>query len=184
VRRLLLLLAAWFLIHSLLIVINGFRDEGRPADVALILGSKVHRGGELSSGLERRLQKGVELYRKHLVKALIVSGGLGREGFQEADVMRDYLLKQGVPDQDILVDRNGDNTRLSAIHTRRILVDRNWHSAIAVTQYYHITRAKLALREEGVQDVTGAHADYRFAITDPWSIAREWVGYYAYLVGR
>ena len=55
-------------------------------------------------------------------------------------------------------------------------------SVIAVSQYYHVTRTKLALRKFGVRSVYGAHARMGPELRDPYSLLREIVGYYYYLV--
>lgn len=96
--------------------------------------------------------------------------------------MRAILVRSGVPERAIIVDRAGNNTRLTAIHTRRLMQERGWQSAVVISQYYHVPRAKLALRQEGVPYVSGAAAEYRFACTDPLSIIREFAGFYTYLV--
>jgi vancomycin permeability regulator SanA len=160
--------------------LDGFKAPRLPADMAVVLGSKVQKDGTPSSGLQRRLEKARDLYRKGAVKAIFVSGGRGSEGFEEADVMRDVLIQSGVPAGVIIVDRVGNNTRLTAMHAHRIMQERGWQSAVVISQYYHVPRAKLALRQEGVARVSGAAAEYRFAWTDPISILREFAGFYAY----
>jgi vancomycin permeability regulator SanA len=163
-------------------LIDGFSAPRLPADVAVVLGSKVHPDGTPSSGLQRRLERALDLYRKGAVKAIFVSGGRGSEGFDEADVMRNILIQNGVPADSILVDRAGNNTRLTAIHTRKTMQARGWQSAVVISQYYHVPRAKLALRQQGVPHVSGAAAEYHFAWTDPLSIVREFAGFYSYLL--
>ena len=96
--------------------------------------------------------------------------------------MRDVLIRSGVPAGAIIVDREGNNTRLTAIHARRIMQERGWQSAVVISQYYHVPRAKLALRQEGVAHVSAAAAEYRFAWTDPLSIVREVAGFYSYMI--
>jgi vancomycin permeability regulator SanA len=162
--------------------LDGFRAPRLPADVAVVLGSKVQRDGSPSSGLQRRLERALELYRKGAIQAIFVSGGRGSEGFEEADVMRGILVRSGVPVDAIIVDRAGNNTRLTAMHAHQIMQARGWQSAVVISQYYHVPRAKLALRQEGVTQVSGAAAEYRFAWTDPLSILREFAGFYTYLV--
>lgn len=176
------ILLAWLFLHVCYMLLDGFRSPQLPADVAVVLGSKVHRDGTPSSGLQRRLERARDLYREGAVKAIFVSGGRGSEGFEEADVMRNILIQNGVPAGSILVDRAGNNTRLTAIHTRETMQARGWQSAVVISQYYHVPRAKLALRQQGVPHVSGAAAEYRFAWTDPLSIVREFAGFYAYLV--
>jgi vancomycin permeability regulator SanA len=175
------ILLGWLFVHVCYMLLDGFRPPVLPADVAVVLGSKVHPDGMPSSGLQRRLERALDLYRKGAVRAVFVSGGRGSEGFEEADVMRAILIQSGVPASAIIADRAGNNTRLTAIHTRRLMQERGWQSAIAISQYYHVPRAKLALRQEGVPHVSGAAAEYRFAWTDPLSILREFAGFYTYL---
>ena len=96
--------------------------------------------------------------------------------------MRGVLVQSGIPADAIVVDRAGNNTRLTAIHAHQIMQARGWQSAVVISKYYHVPRAKLALRQEGVAHVSGAAAEYRFAWTDPLSILREFAGFYVYLV--
>ncbi len=95
--------------------------------------------------------------------------------------MRNILIQNGVPADSILADRAGNNTRLTAIHAHEMMQARGWQSAVVISQYYHVPRAKLALRQQGVPHVSGAAAEYRFAWTDPLSIVREFAGFYSYL---
>ncbi|MEP6930142.1 MAG: YdcF family protein, partial [Flavobacterium sp.] len=94
----------WFIGHTIFIIADGLHDNGKNADVAVILGSKVNEDGTLSERLEKRLECGLDLYRKHRVKKIIVSGGLGKEGFYEGDKMKAFLIANKVPDSLIIVD--------------------------------------------------------------------------------
>ena len=50
---------------------------------------------------------------------------------------------------------------------------------IVITQFYHISRAKLALKKVGIKNVGGASPDY-FESRDFYSLFREFFGYYKY----
>jgi vancomycin permeability regulator SanA len=179
-RWFVLVAVSTILLHIVWLIADGFRPPVLPADVVIVLGSKVHPDGKPSSGLQRRLERAQQLFRLGAVQAIIVSGGRGVEGFQEADVMRRVLMQAGVPADKIITDRTGNNTRLTAIHGASIMHSHSWHSAVVVSQYYHVPRAKMAFRQEGIRQVSGAAAEYRFAWTDPISILRECAGLYAY----
>lgn len=183
-RWFLAVVSALSLLHIGYLLADGFHPPALPADVAIVLGSKVHPDGQPSSGLQRRLERAVQIFRAGGVKAIIVSGGRGVEGFEEACVMRDVLARSGIPPDKIITDRTGNNTRLTAIHTAEIMKANHWRSAVVISQYYHLPRAKLALRQQGIRQVSGAAAEYRFAWTDPISIIRECAGFYAYLLNR
>ena len=55
-----------------------------------------------------RADKGIWLYEEQKVEKVLVSGGIGYLNTDrttpEAFKMRDYLLSQGIPDKDILVE--------------------------------------------------------------------------------
>jgi len=178
----LLVFPLWFLIHVVYIVADGLTDEIAPTDAAVVLGNTVGPDGQPSNRLRARLEKAVELYDKKLVAKIIVSGGFGAEGFEEAGVMRDYLIAKNIPAEDIILDREGYNTYKTAVSTRAIMEANNFRSVTIVSQYFHITRTRLAFQKLGIENVSAAHADY-FELRDIYSIFREFTGFYTYLLG-
>lgn len=104
-------LAAWVLVHTLIITCDGLHNNHKRADIGVILGNKVNEDGTLSERLTQRLACGLALYRSGRVPRLLVSGGLGKEGFYEATKMQDYLRAHGVPDTTIIVDNAGNTTQ-------------------------------------------------------------------------
>lgn len=172
-----------FLLAAALIASDGLRDEIHPADVAIVPGNTVERDGRPSARLQARLDKAVELYRRGLFGHVIVSGGVGAEGFDEAEVMKRYLISRGVPGDLIVADGGGATTYLTARNAAGLMKVNGWRSALIVSQYFHITRTRLAVEGYGVGPVYSAHADY-FEPRDLYSLMREVVGYGAYLVRR
>ncbi|WP_243643851.1 YdcF family protein [Paenibacillus pinisoli] len=175
------ILVSWFIIHSVLIILDGLTDELKPVDVAVVLGNKVELNGQPSERLKARLDRTVELYEEEYFPMVIVSGGIGSEGFDEAKVMKAYLVDQGIPGNKIFEDNNGYNSYMTAQNANRIMKELELDSAMIVTQYYHVTRTKLAFRKMDVSDVYGAHARF-FEIRDVYSIIREFPAYYKYLI--
>jgi vancomycin permeability regulator SanA len=187
IRKILLIafavLVAVFVLSALFIVADGLSDNLHRADVAIVPGNTVNPDGLPSPRLRSRLDKAVEVYTWGLVSSLIVSGGVGREGFDEAAVMKRYLIDQGVPPTHIVVDSFGSTTCQTAKNASRLMKEHGWESAMVVTQYFHVSRTKLALRQNGVSSVSSAHARF-FELRDLYSIAREVVGVPAYLLGH
>jgi len=99
----------------------------------------------------------------------------------EAEAMKRYLVEHGVPADAVVEDRGGENTYLTARFTADYMQQHGLRSVIAVSQYYHISRSKLALRRFGIAEVRGAHAAMVLEPREPWSLLRELVGYYTYL---
>ena len=181
--RIILAIAAALVLTVLLatgaLVWDGLRDEVGQADVALVLGNTVHPDGTPSRRLAARLDRTLELYRSGYFPLILVSGGMGREGHDEAVVMRDYLVQRGVPVEAILVDSEGLNTFASARKTKQLMKERGLSKALVITQYFHIPRSRLALRKFGIPTVYSAHARY-FEGRDLYSIPREVAGMLTY----
>ena len=159
----------------------GLTDEIYQSDVAVVLGNTVEKNGLPSPRLQARLDKTIELYQKGLFANIIVSGGTGIEGFDEAVVMRQYLINQGIPEACIYLDRAGNTTNLTAKNASEIMKRNNWHSAMIISQYFHISRTRLAFTHSGISPVYSAHANY-FEIRDFYSIFREVIGYFSYIL--
>lgn len=179
-RNTVLALFLLVLLQVVLIVGDGLIDEPvSKANVAVILGTKVNKDGSLSARLKARLDKGLQLYNDSLIRQIYVSGGLGKEGHYEGTVMANYLITQGVPSAAIAIDNEGINTRNTALNFTSDFPEET--AAVVVSQYFHVSRCKLAFRQLGVTDVEGVHCSH-FEWRDPYSSLRELVGYYKYLL--
>lgn len=171
------ILAAWVLVHTLVITWDGLRDDQQRADLGVVLGNKVNEDGTLSQRLTQRLACGLALYRSGRVPRLLVSGGLGKEGFYEGTKMRDYLRAHGVPNSAIIVDNAGNNTEQTVRNTARLQPVLHFRSVLVVSQFYHISRTKLLFRQAGFTSVSSASPLY-FEWRDIYSLLREFVAYY------
>jgi vancomycin permeability regulator SanA len=170
-----------FTLAATLIVADGLTDDIHAADVAIVPGNTVEKDGRPSARLSARLDQTVALYRQGLFPNVIVSGAVGSEGFDEAQVMKRYLVENGVPEGSIHIDSGGATTHLTARNASRMMGENGWQSALVVSQYFHVPRTRLALKRSGVAPVFSAHAQY-FELRDVYSIAREVVGYGTYLL--
>ncbi|WP_178139321.1 YdcF family protein [Desulfovibrio litoralis] len=159
------------------------------ADIAVVLGSMVHYEGRPSKQLKARLDTAYELYKKNCYKTIIVSGGLDPRGNDEALVMRNYLVKKGIPKQNIIMDNQGNNTRATATNLKNIIQNNKLlndfktekqPSVAIISQFFHLPRTKLTFEQEGFKVNTTAYPKSFFA-RDLYSIAREGVAYPAYL---
>jgi vancomycin permeability regulator SanA len=175
------LLAVWVLVHTLLITWDGLHNSQQRADIAVILGNKVNEDGTLSERLTQRLACGLALYRSGRVGRLLVSGGLGKEGFYEGDKMREYLRAHGVPDTAIIVDNAGNTTQQTVRNTARLQPVLHFRSVLVVSQFYHLSRTKMLFRQAGFTEVSGASPIY-FELRDGYSLLREFAAYYQALL--
>ncbi len=169
------LIMLWFIGHSIFIITDGLSCNNNKADIALILGTTVNEDGTLSERLKNRLDCGLKLYK---TKKIIVSGGLGKEGYFEGDIMKQYLIHQGVPDTSIIIDNNGNNTRLSVLNTIKLKDSLHFNSVTVVSQYFHVSRAKMLFKKHHFININSCSPSY-FEYRDVYSIVREFFAYYS-----
>jgi vancomycin permeability regulator SanA len=167
------------LIAAVCITVDGLRDRIPISDLAIVPGNTIDPDGSPSKRLRGRLDKAIELYRAKRCTAILVSGALGREGFDESEVMKIYLLKQGVDSRHIFIDHQGTTTFETARFAAQLIRERGFKNPIVVTQFFHVPRCKLALKKWGISQVGSAHADY-FELRDAYSTFREVFAYGAY----
>lgn len=158
---------------------DGLHDEIGTADLGVVLGNTVNADGSPSPRLAARLDRTLELYQQGAFPRVLVSGALGKEGHDEAQVMRDYLVARGIPAAQILVDSDGRTTFATAKNTQALMRLHRLQSVLVVTQYFHVPRTKLAMRRFGIGKVYSAHA-HHFETRDLYSMVRELVGYLSY----
>ena len=170
-----------FAIASGLIIWDGLTDELGKADVGILFGNQVLPSGEPSARLLSRLEKAVELYNDNYFEMIIVSGGLGKEGHDEALVMKDHLISEGIPETNILVDSDGLNTYMTIANTLPIIEENDFNSVMVISNYFHIPRIKMACNRFGIETVYSGHAHY-FGLRDVYSITREIIAYGYYMV--
>jgi SanA protein len=125
-------------------MVLGTRDDvttvadAEPAQAAIVLGARAYPGGGMSRMLHDRVERAAELYKAGKVSKVIVSGDHGTWAYDEPGTMRDALVADGVPPQDVFTDHAGFDTWSTMRRAREVFgVER----AIVVTQGFHLSRA-------------------------------------------
>ncbi len=122
-----------------------------PGDVILVLGAQVKEDGSLSVALERRLTLALAEYRAQ-PRPIITCGGQGsNEPAPEGDVMRAWLLSQGVPAEHVTPESASTSTRENLGFARQIMAERGFQTALVVTSDYHVARALSLCKQLGIQ---------------------------------
>jgi len=167
----------------LILSLSGLREDNLNYDVAVVLGNKVELDGTPSTRLAGRLDRALTLWNEKRVSKIIVSGGTGVEGFDEAAVMRDYLVERGVPEGVVINDAEGVNTWATAMNTRELMDEGDMISVVAVSQFFHCARCRLALKRAGCDEVSSSYARY-VELRDFYAVIRELPGYVSYFLGK
>ena len=127
------------------------KDEAQQADAIIILGCAVWPGERPSPSLEARVQHGILLYQQGMADYLILSGGVGRYPPAEAEVMRRLAVAHGVPEQSLILDTESSSTIESIQRASSIMQEHDWDTAIIVSDPFHIYRALMMARDEGIR---------------------------------
>lgn len=156
-------------------------DYTRPAEVAVILGARVYASGTPSLALHDRVVTGCELYRRGLVKKLVMSGGPGDGDVHETQAMKRLAMEHGVPEEDIVLDDRGLSTADTARNVAELMSGTGKAPRVIVVSHdYHLARVRLALDHEGVAALTVPARETRFLPKRPYFVLREVAGFWAY----
>lgn len=108
------------------------------AQAILIPGASVLSGGSLSPLFEDRVKAAIELYRAGRAGKILVSGDNSTIYYNEVNPVRNYLLAEGIPDENIYLDHAGFDTYSSMYRAKEIF---EASSVIVVSQAFHLPRA-------------------------------------------
>ena len=170
---------AVYLAAAAAVALVGFHDRVNEADIIVVPGNTVRADGTLSERLKSRLDVSIKLFNEKKAPVIFVSGGVGREGQDEAAAMARYLVANGVPAASVVQDPLGVDTAATAANAAKYLRANKLRSAIVATQYFHVARTTLALERFGVNVTGTSHARY-FELRDAYALGREVVGYAVY----
>ncbi|HLK62820.1 MAG TPA: YdcF family protein [Bryobacteraceae bacterium] len=181
-------LLGWIVYLSIQIGRQSTRDEAQPADLILVLGAAEYRGRP-SPVLRARLDHAWELYNRHLAPLILTTGGAGGDPvFTEGGVGRAYLMTRGVPSESIIVEDEGESTLESTAMAGEIMRRMGLHSAIVVSDGYHIYRVKKMLQFRGL-NVYGSprkelgNDSFKERLRERWNYVKQAIGYLLWSAG-
>jgi len=176
-------------------------------DIAVVLGGMAQYNTDLNrlslSYGGDRIWQAIQLYHAGKVKKILISGSHGNlidKGLNEALQFKQDLIKQGIPESDILVEAHSKNTYENAVETKKLIDNLNYKpSILLVTSALHMKRALACFKKVGFNNIdvfttnhfTGKTRNYffdQYIIPNSntmfgWKfLLKEWVGYIAYWV--
>ncbi len=116
----------------------------------VVFGAAVREDGSPSGAMRDRVGAAVRFGRRILPRPIyVVTGGKGRFGPPEAELMAELLVQRGIDEQDIVVEPTGRNTVRSVLAVTRLL--RGTKGPVyAATSAYHMPRCVLLLGIAGL----------------------------------
>lgn len=125
-------------------------DSHEPAQAIIVLGAAQY-DGRPSPVLEARLSHAVELYEEGVAPTIVVTGGKQPgDRFTEARAGYTYLREQGIPEEAILREEQGDNTWSQLAAATVLLARRGIDDAVLVSDDYHAYRLDRIAHELGL----------------------------------
>jgi uncharacterized SAM-binding protein YcdF (DUF218 family) len=127
------------------------RQDARPASDAIVVLGSAQYNGVPSSIFEARLEHARELYEEGVAPVVVTVGGKATgDTFTEAEAGRDYLAQNGVPADALLVVPEGVDTLESVRAVAAEFADRDWNSAVLVSDPWHAMRAERMAEDAGL----------------------------------
>jgi uncharacterized SAM-binding protein YcdF (DUF218 family) len=137
-------------ITGMRIVRTAGETPSQTADAIVIFGAAEY-AGRPSPVYRARLERGFELFQRGMAPVVITTGGAGQDpDFSEGGVGRDYLLRRGIPEQDLIAETQSSDTAQSAARVANIMRVNHMRTCIAVSDAYHMFRIRALLEHEGV----------------------------------
>jgi vancomycin permeability regulator SanA len=118
--------------------------------VVVVLGNRLV-SESVHPTLRGRLDTGIELFRDVDAEYLLFSGAQTNEEVPaaECEVMRDYAVREGVPEEQILLDRDARDTVGNGYFSRRLVdgLDESVETVYVVSSCYHMDRATFVFEQ-------------------------------------
>jgi SanA protein len=130
-------------------------ENAPKAQVVLIPGAALARGGVPSPIFSDRVNTAVVLYKAGKVTKFLVSGDNSTVAHNEVDTVTTYLRDKGIPDEDIFLDHAGFDTFSSMYRARDVF---GATSILIASQSFHLPRAVFIARSLGLE-AYGVSAD-------------------------
>lgn len=139
------------------------------APVALVFGAGLLHDGSAGPVLRDRVETAVQLYQAGKVKKLLMSGDNRFVEYNEPEAMRQYAIKLGVPDSDIVLDYAGRRTYDTCYRAKAIF---QVQAAVLVTQPFHMPRALFLCNQMGLNaaGVEANNAYFRKVSRTYWNL--------------
>lgn len=150
-------------------------------DYVIILGCRIRPDGSLYPLIRGRVERAVRFVRAQAAATgkraiLVPSGGQGSdEPTSESEAMANWLVEQGVPEEEILKENRSMTTKENLTFSKDLITKRDEDARVAFsTSSYHVCRGGILADEMGWNiDGMGSHTKWYFW---PNAFLREFVG--------
>ena len=170
-------------------------------DAGILLGGMISLSSSdeniLFNEYNDRLLNTLELFHKGIIKKIIITGASGSlsSDLKEADIIKSFLIRIGVPKEKIIVENQSKNTHENAIYTELTCkeLEMDKYSFLLITSDYHMRRSLSCFKKTGlnitpfVKESDEFHFDLEYLIVPQTNVLFKWkvlfheiVGYFVY----
>lgn len=160
IKRLLIIIVLVIitLLTTNLIVINSSKNKTYNTvksipknNVGLILGAnKYVRNGCINLYYKYRLESAIKLYKANKINYIIISGDNSTKDYDEPNMFKTDLIKNGIPEQHIFLDFAGFRTLDSVVRAKAIFGQEN---ITIISQEFHNQRAIYLAQKHGLHAI-------------------------------
>lgn len=152
-------------------------------DAVVVLGGGLSRGYTVTPLLISRLRRGLEVFEAAKEEGrspvLVTSGGQGPdEQRSEAAAMAEWVVAQGVPSDEVLLEDRSRTTAENLAFSRELLAPRSPERVVVATSNYHVLRTASLVRKARLDwKVVGAPTASYYT---PTAFLREFIAHLTY----
>ncbi|MBR2825027.1 MAG: YdcF family protein [Solobacterium sp.] len=162
-------------------VFTAVYEPEKDKDAIIVLGCGMLSDGKPTPLLKKRVERAARFYKKQVKKTgkkpyLICSGGKGPdEIISEAECMKNELLREGIEEEQILLENQSTSTHENMLFSKRLIEEKGITGKIAfATTNFHVFRSGLQARRVKLRAVgMGSKTKWYFW---PDASVREFVG--------
>lgn len=126
-------------------------------DFVIIFGAKIKDDGTLTPIVKARVDKAIEFAKKQKEKSnksiiFVPSGGQGSdEVMAEAEAMKNYLVQNGISENNIIIENKSTSTRQNIKFSKELIdLKQRDGNIIFSTTNYHVFRSGVIANDEGI----------------------------------
>ena len=145
-----------------------------------------------------RLLYTIKLYKEKRISKIIISGASGslQSDIIESEFLKNYLIKTGIPEHDIISETQSKNTYENALFTSKLILSEsssNRPTCLLITSDYHIRRALACFKTNNLKiDPYTKSLEQKYIVIEDFIVPQSYliskwkvllheiIGYYTY----
>jgi len=131
----------WFLASPLKI-----SETPQKADVILVFGGGVGETGSPGKSTIERARYAAELYKNGYADKIVLSSGYTYI-YNDAENMRLIAISMGVPDENIILEKNANSAYENVIFSKQIIDNKKWNKVLLISSPYNMRRVSMVFNK-------------------------------------